>query len=198
MTEETTTETAESLAQRKGERTRSKILKAARRAFAEIGYERATIRGIAARANVDKMSVIQYFGTKQQLFDEAVLWHIPTADLTADDAGETVENYLRGMFRAWSAEPDTPMAVLLRTSMTSEEAAEKLRERVTAEVVEPIAAAIGAPDARLRAAVVSAILVGIASQRYLLHLRDLAEADTDQILALVTPLIRELVVVRSP
>jgi AcrR family transcriptional regulator len=45
--------------ERKGERTRRRILEAARRVFADLGYERATIRGIAAAADVDKSSVIQ-------------------------------------------------------------------------------------------------------------------------------------------
>ncbi|SDS75189.1 TetR/AcrR family transcriptional regulator [Actinoplanes derwentensis] len=39
--------------ERKGERTRRRILETARRLFAELGYERATIRGIAAAAEVD-------------------------------------------------------------------------------------------------------------------------------------------------
>ncbi|MDY6999373.1 MAG: TetR/AcrR family transcriptional regulator, partial [Actinomycetota bacterium] len=35
-------------AERKGQRTRRRILERARAVFAEVGYERATIRGIAA------------------------------------------------------------------------------------------------------------------------------------------------------
>ena len=71
----------ESPAERKGARTRRRILEAARGVFADVGYERATIRLIAAAAGVDKSSVIQYFGTKQGLFREAVHWDIPTAEL---------------------------------------------------------------------------------------------------------------------
>ncbi|GAB2980764.1 hypothetical protein GCM10023080_053450 [Streptomyces pseudoechinosporeus] len=43
------------------------------------------------------------------------------------------------------------MAVLLRASMTSEEAADLLRRHVTSGSVEPVAATVDAPDARLRA-----------------------------------------------
>jgi AcrR family transcriptional regulator len=179
--------------QRKGERTRRRILEAARRAFAEVGYERATIRGIAVEAGVDKSSVIQYFGTKQGLFREAVRWRIPIDELTTDDPGETVENYLRGMLGAWSAGNDTPMAVLLRASLTSDEAAELLRAHVTAEGVDPVAATVSAPDARLRSALVGAMMMGIATQRYLLRMPDLADADLEDILALVAPLLRQLV-----
>jgi len=181
------------LDERKGERTRRRILTAARRKFAEVGYERATIRAIATEADVDKSSVIQYFGCKQDLFREAVQWRIPHDELTTDDPGHTVENRLRGMLDNWAADPDSPMAVLLRTSMTSDEAAELLRRHVTAEVTDHIAATIEAPDARLRAALFSAMMMGVATQRYLLHMPDLAEAEVEDIVRIATPLLRNLV-----
>ncbi|MEV6567928.1 TetR family transcriptional regulator [Streptomyces kronopolitis] len=181
------------LPERKGERTRRRILAAARRRFAEVGYERATIRAIAAEAEVDKSSVIQYFGSKQELFREAVRWHLPHDALTTGDPGQVVENRLRGMLDHWAADQDTPMAVLLRTSMTSEEAAELLRRHVTTEVTDHLAAAIDGPDARLRAALFGAIMMGIASQRHLLHLPDLAEADVEDIVRLAAPLLRGLI-----
>src|SRR4051794_27914316 len=105
-------------AQRKGQRTRRRILDAARGVFADVGYERATIRGIAVAAGVDKSSVIQYFGSKQDLFREAVHWDIPVAELTSSDPAETAANYARSMLAAWAADPVSPMAVLLRASMT--------------------------------------------------------------------------------
>ncbi|MFE4756813.1 TetR family transcriptional regulator [Streptomyces mirabilis] len=178
---------------RKGERTRRRILGAARRKFAEVGFERATIRAIAVEAGVDKSSVIQYFGSKDALFREAVHWHIPVAEATTGDAGESVENYVRGMLSAWAGDPHTPMAVLLRASMTSEAAAELLREHITSEAVRAIAATVTAGDARLRAALVSAMLMGIASQRYLLRMPDLAGADVEDILRLVVPVFRDLI-----
>ncbi|MFJ9854510.1 TetR family transcriptional regulator [Streptomyces sp. NPDC101150] len=182
-----------SLDERKGERTRRRILAAARRKFAEVGYERATIRAIATEADVDKSSVIQHFGCKQNLFREAVQWQIPHDRLTTDDPDQTVENRLRGMLGTWAADPDSPMAVLLRTSMTSDEAAELLRRHLTAEVTDHIAATIDAPDARLRAALFSAIMMGIATQRFLLHMPDLAEADVEDIVRIAAPLLRTLV-----
>ncbi len=184
---------ATALGERKGERTRRRILAAARRKFAEVGYERATIRAIATEADVDKSSVIQYFGCKQDLFREAVRWQIPHDQLTTSDPGHTVENRLRGMLGTWAADPDSPMAVLLRTSMTSDEAAELLRRHLTTEVTDHIAGTIEAPDARLRAALFNAIMMGIAAQRFLLHMPDLAEADVEDIVRIATPLLRGLV-----
>jgi AcrR family transcriptional regulator len=180
-------------AERKGERTKRRILDAARPVFAELGYERATIRGIAAAAEVDKSSVIQYFGTKQQLFREAVHWHIPVRELTTDDPAQSVDNYLRVGLGSWAGDPNSPMAVLLRASMTSDVAAEILREHITTKAVEPVAATITAPDARLRAALAGAMMMGIAAQRYMLRMPALADADFDDILRVAAPAMRALI-----
>lgn len=176
----------------KGRRTRRRILEAARRTFGELGYERATIRAIAAEADVDKSSVIQYFGTKQQLFRESLDFGIDIDSLTTDDPGRSAENYLRAMLERWAAAPDSPMAVLLRTSMTSEEAAQMLREHVTSAVLDRIVPGIHGPDARLRAALAGAVMFGITVHRHLLRMPDLAEADLDDVLRLAVPLVRSL------
>lgn len=183
--------------ERKGQRTRQRILAAARRVFADVGYEKATIRGIASAAEVDKSSVIQYFGSKSNLFRESVHWTIPVDELTVTNPADTAENYLRGLLAGWAAEPDGPMAVLLRNSMTSEEALDLLREQVTDQAVSSVAATIDSPDARLRAALLSALLMGIASQRYLLRLPDLAAASDDEIVALMAPLLTALLSVEG-
>lgn len=183
----------------KGQRTRRRILEAARGVFAEAGYQQATIRAIAAAADVDKSSVIQYFGTKQQLFREAVHWTIPLAEVIRADPDNAAENLARGMFAAWTAEPNSPMTVLLRASMTSEDAAELLRGHVTEQFTDALAAVIEArghadtSDARLRAVLAGALLMGVASQRYLLRIPVLADAETDKILALITPLLDALI-----
>lgn len=179
-------------AERKGQRTRRRILETARRVFAEVGYERATIRGIAAAAEVDKSSINKYFGTKQGLFREAVHWDIPVAQHTSDDAADTATRLAQAMLEAWAADPNSPMAVLLRTSMTSDEAAEMLRVRITSQAIEPVSAIIDAPDARLRAALAGAMLMGIASQKYILKMPDLRDADVEDIVGLVAPLLAML------
>ena len=55
-----------------GSGTREAILAAASRAFAEQGYPRTTLRGIARDAGVDTRLVTHYFGSKQDLFVEVV------------------------------------------------------------------------------------------------------------------------------
>ncbi|MEV6041621.1 TetR family transcriptional regulator [Nonomuraea sp. NPDC052116] len=179
--------------ERKGERTRRRILEAGRRVFGEVGYDRATIRAIAAEAQVDKSSVIQYFGTKEQLFREALDLRINVDALTVEgDPAASAERYLRAMLERWAAAPDSPMAVLLRTSLTSEEAADLLRRHITAEAIDRIAFHLEGPDPRLRAALAGAVMFGITFHRHLLRTPDLAGAPLDDVLRLAVPLIHEL------
>lgn len=51
-----------------GGRTRAEILDAARHEFAALGYRGASLRTIAARADVDPHLIAHYFGSKMQLF----------------------------------------------------------------------------------------------------------------------------------
>ncbi|MFI7190074.1 TetR family transcriptional regulator [Nocardia nova] len=165
---------------------------AARRKLAQVGYDRATIRAIATEAGVDKSSVIQYFGTKQQLFREAVDWGPDVPSLAAATPRATAENYLRAMLGEWAADPDSAMVALVRTAMTSDEAAELLRQKITTAAIDPAVATIGGPQARLRVTMVGALMFGIAAQRYLLKLPDLATAELDDIVRLAAPLVEQL------
>ena len=73
--------------------------------------------------------------------------------------------------------------------MTSPDALELLRTQVTEQAVTSVAATIDGPDARLRAALLSAVLMGIASQRYLLQFPDLAAASDDDIVRIMAPVL---------
>ncbi|MEU9339450.1 TetR family transcriptional regulator [Streptomyces sp. NPDC048290] len=177
---------------RKGERTRDRILEAARREFARHGYERATVRGIAAAAGADKSSVIKYFGTKQQLFREAVRWQAAFDVSEVEVSDQQGAEYLRTMLADFAGPRHDPMFALLRAAMTNEEAAQLLREKATTGAVDPLAEAMDGPDAHLRAALVSAALFGIAVQREMLRMPYLAEADLEDVLRLSGPMLRQL------
>ena len=177
----------------KGLRARRRILAAARRCFAEVGYEKATLRMIATEANSDKSSIVKYFGNKEQLFRESVYWTIPIDDLTTSTADNSAENYLRSMLSAWAKDPHSPMAVLLRASMTSEDAAELLREHITTQSVERVLKNLEGPDAHLRAGLFAAIMMGIASGRHILRIPGLAEAKLDDVLRAASPAISALI-----
>src|SRR5215475_12345758 len=67
-------------AARRSDLTRAAILKAARRRFAADGYERATIRAIAAEAGIDPAMVMRYYGNKERLFAAAAEFDLRLPD----------------------------------------------------------------------------------------------------------------------
>src|ERR671936_338878 len=77
MTDPATGRATRSRGGRRGKRpgdsgTREAILEAARRRFADHGYDGATIRGIAGDAAVDPALVHHFYGTKEALFAAAM------------------------------------------------------------------------------------------------------------------------------
>src|SRR5438105_13488193 len=68
---------------RRSETTKGAILAAARARFAADGYERATIRAIAADAGIDPAMVMRYYGNKEKLFATAAEFDLRLPDVTA-------------------------------------------------------------------------------------------------------------------
>ncbi len=183
--------------------TREQILAAARRLFAADGFDRTSIRGIAAEAGVDPALVLHYFGTKDGLLQAAAKWPIDLDDLVVrvvapgveGVGGRLVEFYLD----QWE-DPAVrfPLAVMLRGATGRGEAGRVLTQFVQHELVDRLAAIIDAPDARLRASFVSSTLVGLALSRYIMEVEPLASASREEIVAAVAPTIERYVRGDSP
>ena len=175
--------------------TRETILDAARAAFAEAGYDRATIRGIAAAAEVDPALVLHYFGSKEGLFEAALELPIRPSDIFArgaaagpDQLGPTI---VRTFLEAWEP-PETRMRLMamLRSAMTNDTAMAMVRDLLVREVFGPITQALGVPDAQLRATLVGSQLIGLAIMRFIGRLEPLASATVDELVAAVGPTVQ--------
>ena len=86
---------------RKSERTRATILKAAQALFAELGYERTTVRDIAARAAIDPAMVVRYFGSKDALFARATAIDLKLPDLTKITPAQFGDRLIRHFLEVW-------------------------------------------------------------------------------------------------
>lgn len=64
--------TMKTIKPRNAANTRSAILKSAVKQFVQDGYDHAGLRAIAADAEIDPALICRYFGSKQQLFAEAL------------------------------------------------------------------------------------------------------------------------------
>src|ERR1700684_3575540 len=81
-------------------RPRADLLAAARRRFGSDGYERTTVRAIAAEVGVDPALVIRYFGSKQELFAVVADLNLDL-DLTTAPPGHRAEALLARFFAVW-------------------------------------------------------------------------------------------------
>src|SRR5215469_14848500 len=169
-------------------RTEARILDAAAQIFMAAGYERATIRAVAAAAGVDAGLVMHYFGSKQELF-RRVIEAAPVPELSGAP-GQAAEQILAGVADRLVSEPVASLT-LLRSMLTNSEAASAASAAITRYQAE-IAQAIPAADADLRAALISAITLGITVSRHLIKSDQLASADPEQVIELLRPCVVSL------
>src|SRR3989441_5959229 len=128
---------AESRAVRQKGKTKGRILAAARKHFAAYGYERATIRAIAADAGVDPALVMRYFGTKEKLFAAAAEFDLRLPDLAAVPR-DAIGSLLVGHFLdRW--ESDDTLQALLRAAVSHQVAVARLRAIFATQVMPALA-----------------------------------------------------------
>jgi ABC-type multidrug transport system ATPase subunit/AcrR family transcriptional regulator len=175
------------------EETRRAILDAARATFADAGYERATIRAIAAAADVDPALVIHHFESKQRLFvaahelpadPEEVIHRI--ASLPVDARGEAITR----TFLEVLAAPGSAAFSLLRAAATNEDAAAMLREFIADALLANASLVVDGDDAAFRLALVSSHLIGLVVNRTIIGVPALADRPVDDLVAAVTPSIQ--------
>jgi AcrR family transcriptional regulator len=169
-------------------RTETRILDAATRVFFSDGYDRATIRAVASAAKVDAGLVMHYFGSKQDLF-RRVIDAAPVPEVSGTPA-EAAEQILAGLASRLASEPAASLA-LLRSMLTNPEAASAASAAI-ARYQAQIAQAIPDDDANLRAAIISAITLGITVSRHLIKSDELSSADPAQVIRLLRPCMLSL------
>jgi AcrR family transcriptional regulator len=178
-----------------GSGTREAILDAARAAFTQHGYDKASIRQIAREAGVDPALVHHYFGTKQGVFTEAM--HFPfdpaviVPQIWSGDRSQVGERLARLFLTIWEdKQARDPILALVRSAMTNEQAAAMLREFVSEALVARVARKLDVPDAELRPPLVASQLVGLVLLRYIIKLEPLASADPETLVAAVAPTVQ--------
>jgi AcrR family transcriptional regulator len=180
---------------RNASQTRADILSAARRRFATEGYERTTLRAVAADVGVDAALVIRYFGSKQDLFAAAAEFAIELPDLSNVDPDDVAGTLLPRFFAVW--EDDETFVALLRAAMTSQIAADTLR-RVFAEQVAPKLSTATPDHPVQRIGLMGAFVIGLATTRYVLVNPPIADLSRDELSRWAAPVIRQLLVGPAP
>jgi AcrR family transcriptional regulator len=171
------------LKETKSERTRSAILEAARAIFAREGYERATIRDIAAAASIDPAMVIRYFHSKEELFGRIADFDLRLPDPADIDRERLGQALVAHFLDIWEGENAVPgLVVMIRSAASNEFAAHKVHEVFSGQVL-PMLTSIGDPkDAKNRAGLVASQLIGLAFGRYVIKFEPVVGLSRDRII----------------
>jgi AcrR family transcriptional regulator len=176
--------------------TKARILEAAAAEFGERGYEGASIRSIARRAEVDPALVHHYFEDKAALVAEVVAVPLRpdrivqgALDGPIDELGERL---LRAVLAAWESPAVRPAATAaLRSAIGQGPVARMLREFLRREIVHRLASRIGDPeDAELRAELAASQVVGIIMVRFVLAFEPVASLSDDELVSRVAPAVQ--------
>jgi AcrR family transcriptional regulator len=179
-------------ARRRSDQTRAAILAAARRRFAADGFERTTIRAIAADAGIDPSMVMRYYGSKDGLFSAAADLDLQLPDLASVPREQLGETLVRHWVERWEGgSSDELLIVVFRSAITNEAAAERLRTVFGAQVAKAIATIVDdRAEAATRAGLVSTQMLGLALCRYILRLAPVVALDLDTLLATVSDTVQ--------
>jgi AcrR family transcriptional regulator len=177
-----------------GEDTKAALLAAAREVFTEQGFDGATVRGIAARAEVDPAMVNHWFGGKQGLFAAAVQLPVTPEFIrervfAAGPTSELAARVVRTFVTTWDNTAGGGFAALMRSAATQESAAQMLREFITVMFGGALRE-LGVDQPDLRLGLFGSQLAGLGLARYVLRLEPIASADVDTLVATIAPTLQ--------
>ena len=179
--------------------TREAILEAAQRRFAEAGYDRASLRAIAADAGVDQKLIAHYYGSKQQLFVAAIGFPLDPGEILPAALAGSPDTLRERLVEVLVTVLDSPeihgrMTGIVRGAASHPEMARMLREFLTRTVFEPVAATLGTDRPLLRANLVGSQVVGLLMARYVVAVEPLASLPAREVAEAVAPTLERYLV----
>jgi AcrR family transcriptional regulator len=172
--------------------TRARILVSARKLFARNGFDKTSIRAIAAAARVDGALVHHYYGTKQQLFAAAIEIPIdpmqviePLRETPIEQIGHVLPAILLPL---WDSELGQGFIASLRSLLAGSDVSlirSFLQEIITVEIGSRVDNPPGTGPIRVQ--FVASQLVGVVMARYILELQPFATLPPEVIAATIAP-----------
>lgn len=180
-----------------GEQVRDAAVAAARNAFAAGSYARTTFKGLAAAAGVAPAVLRKYYDSKDAVFAAALRLPSDPAGAVPALLAPGVEGLGERLVRFTLDTLDDPqvradLMAMLRQGASAAALTKSLQDYLDTTVIDRVVAAVGVPDARMRVALISSYLIGIAAGRYVVRIEPLASASEEHVVRLVAPTIQAL------
>jgi AcrR family transcriptional regulator len=176
------------------------IVEAARAEFHERGYNAATIRSVARRAEVDPALIYHYFADKVALYAATLSLPADPQQILKEVQGAPDSlgaRLVAGFLAQWEGAQGTgtDFVSLVQAISSSPEAARSLREFLSNRVWDSLAEN---EAARWRTVMVSSQLLGLAWTRYVVRAEPLASAPLPEVAERVGPVLESLMFGASP
>ena len=142
---------------------------AAKRLFAEQGFETTTIRAIAKAANVHPSMVMRYYGSKEDLFATAAQIEFRVPELTALPAETRGTALVNHILDRWEGPNNEELQALLRAAGTHPLARQRLTQLVQTQAVPVIRRALSGDDADERLGLIIVQIAGLVLSRHFLR-----------------------------
>ena len=161
------------------------------------------MKGVAAAAGVAPEVLRRYYDSKGDLFAAAL--KLPTDPTTAVSAllAPGIEGLGDRLVRFMLTTLDDPqtradLLGLFKAGGSAYSSTRALQEYIEVTVVDRVVAAVGVPDARMRVALITSYLMGVAIGRYVARIEPLASASDEHVVRMVGPLVQSLIDPRIP
>lgn len=154
--------------------TRDRILDAAVLQFSRHSYDETGLRDVASEVGIDVSYVHRCFGSKENLFAEALAATVQPDFLLADSTSNLRDALARQVLARGPNEVG-PLDIVIR-SLSCPEATRVLREFILHDFIEPLAKRLDQPPSA-RIALVAALLAGVGLLRNVLHIAPLLDSE---------------------
>ena len=182
---------------------REALLAVARDIVARRGYMGLSMRTASAAAGVTPEVARRYYTNREAVLAAALRLPVDPISAIPTLMAPGIEGMGERLVRSALETLSDPAAredliSLARTGVTAGHALTGLQDFVEVGVVDRVAGVVGVPDARMRSALITSYLVGVATMRYAVRLEPLASASDEEVIRMVAPVIQELLDPRHP
>lgn len=172
--------------------TRASILSAARSLFSERGFDRTSLRAIAAEAAVDPALISHYFGSKSGLFQAAVELPLDPTVLAnvvrstpRSEIGVVVARFL--LTALDNEDVRRRFTSLVRSAAGDPAAADAIRALLRDSVFGPVVSALGMDQAETRVVLAGSQFIGVVMARQIVGIEAMTAIPTSGLIDLVAP-----------
>ena len=166
--------------------TRDRIVASAGKLFSRLGFDRTTIRAVAADAKIHPSLVIRYFGSKEGLFAASMSFDLCLPDLSLFPARKRGALLARHFLTRWEgSDSQSELPALLRIAVTHPAGKQKLFQIFAQQLFPSIVKIVPTEHAATAAALIATQAIGLAFTRYVIEVPAVVDLTEDQVIASV-------------